>query len=286
MIDLNELVFAINEYLGRDKFVLFLGTNGAPDKDEERVVGTVNVGRVPYAFSTDQIDAESLNITFTFDLPCGTNEDDLRRDKAIAIIGEKLLAWKKIKLDYVDGSTYYLNTFFEALPMGQPYVDCGRITQQLVVSGKALIQNSKCGAWLGNNERISFTVPERYIYDEQVLVVDKVSSTTISHDPAIKISEGSYVPSINAIAYTNTVKLTCLFMGSPIDWFFWGIGEGSVADPNQLINVEVNRDYGLGDKEDSEQIVTKVCKIVSVSNITSAGVFNRYEVVLQMVEEE
>lgn len=280
MIDLNELVFALNEYLGRDKFVLFLGTNGAPDKDEERVVGTVNVGRVPYAFSTDQIDAESLNITFTFDLPCGTVADDSKRDLAIATIGEKLIAWKKIQLEYVDGKVYYLNTFFEALPMGQPYVDCGHITQQYVVAGKALIQNSECGAWLGNNERITITLDDDTT--GEVLVVDKASSTTISHDTAVDLSAGSYVPSINAIAYTNTVKLTCLYMGTDIDKFFWDIGEGFIADPNMIITVGMER---LLESGEEDYVGEKACKIVSVSNITSAGVFNRYEVVLQMLYE-
>jgi hypothetical protein len=282
MIDLNELVFALNEYLGRDKFVLFLGTNGAPDKDEERVVGTVNVGRVPYAFSTDQIDAESLNITFTFDLPCGTVADDSKRDLAVATIGEKLIGWRKIRLDYVDGSTYYLNTFFEALPMGQPYVDCGRITQQLVVSGKALIQHGDCGAWLGNNERITLTTEGGNGIKGEVLVVDKASSTTISHDPAIDLSAGSYIPAIEAIAYTNTVKLTCLYMGTRIDKFFWKVGEGLVGDPNEHILFESERITASGDMEYGSE---KMCKIVSVSNISSAGVFNRYEVVLQMLYE-
>lgn len=282
MIDLNELVYALNEHLGRDAFVLFLGTNGAPDKDEERVVGTVNVGRVPYAFSTDQIDAESLNITFTFDLPCGTDEDDLRRDKAIAIIGEKLLSWKKIRLDYVDGNIYYLNTFFEALPMGQPYVDCGRITQQLVVSGKALIQHGDCGAWLGNNEVIFITREGGNGIGGKLLVVDKASSTTISHDTAIDLSEGAYVPAIEAIAYTNTVKLTCLYMGTDIDQFFWHIGEGHVIDPNECLKFEAYKEAFDGRPVDD---ITKMCKIVSVLNISSAGVFNRYDVVLQMVQE-
>lgn len=282
MIDLNELTFALNEHLGRDNFVLFLGTNGAPDKDEQRIVGTVNVGRVPYAFSTAEIDAESLNITFTFDLPCGTTEDDLRRDKALEIIGERLVAWKKIKLEYVDGTVYYLNTFFEALPMGQPYVDCGHITQQYVVAGKALIQHGDCAAWLGNNERITITRNGGNGISNEVLVVDKASSTTISHDTAVDLSEGAYLPSINAIAYTNTVKLTCLYMGTAIDKFLWGVGEGLISDPNEHILIEADRITVDGMQEQSSK---RLCKIVSVSNISSAGVFNRYEVVLQMVQE-
>lgn len=280
MIDLNELLYALNEYLGRDKFALYLGTNGAPDKNETRVVGTVNIGRVPYAFSTDQIDAESLNITFTFDLPCGTDADDLRRDLAVATIGERLLAWRKIKLQYVDGSVYHLNTFFEMLPMGNPYVDNGHITQQLVVSGKALLQNAKCGAWLGNNERVLM-----WRLDDNnptpLLVLDKASSTTASHDSQMNLSGGGLVPQMQAIAYTNTVKLTCLYMGTDLDARLWQIGEGYWNDPNELYGIRTEKVDADGN---SAFIGEKVCKLMSVSNVTSAGVFSRFEVTLQMVE--
>ena len=110
----------------------------------------------------------------------------------------------------------------------------------------------------------------------------KASSTTISHDSAIDLSEGSYVPAIEAIAYTNTVKLTCLYMGTEIDRFFWRIGEGHVIDPNECLKFEAYKEAFDGRPVED---ITKMCKIVSVSNISSAGVFNRYEVVLQMVQE-
>ena len=275
MIDLNELVYAINEYLGRDKFVLFLGTNGAPDKDENRVVGTVNIGVVPYAFSTDQIDAESLDITFTFDLPCGTVDDDFTRDIAVAEIAQKLIAWKKIQIDYVEGQKYVLNTFFKMLPMGNPYVDCGRITQQLVVTGKALLQNMQCGAIVGNNENV-------YINEQRLTVIDKTSATSITHDSRMPLSRDGYIPEIEAIAHSNTVRLTCLYLGTEIDRKLWDIGEGFIANPNEPFTLATELVLPDGTEINGGE---KICKVVSVTNISSAGVFNRYEVTLQMLYE-
>jgi hypothetical protein len=277
MIDLNELVYALNEYLGRDKYILYLGTNGAPDKQETRIVGTVNVGCVPYAFSTAEIDAESLNVTFTFDLPCGTKDDDLKRDLAIAEIAKKLIAWKKIAIDYVNGDRYFLNTYFEMLPMSNPYVDCGRITQQLVVAGKALMQNEKCGAVIGNNELVIINAGN---VSGNLLVIDKASATSITHDAKMPLSDDVYIPELEVIALSNTLKVTCLYLGTDLDKHFWSIGEGAISEPNKVYTVTTMlRDVDGAITSTHE----KKCKVISVTNSSGAGVFNRYEITLQMV---
>ena len=275
MMDLRELVFALNEYLGRDKFSLFLGTNGAPSEDDDRIVCTANIGVVPYGYTTDEIDATSLNITFTFDLPCGTVEDDFKRDEAILLLTDKLLNWKQIYLQDVGGESYFLNTFFEMLPMGQPYVDDGRITQQLVVSGKALLQHLDCNAIVGNNE-------ELYIDDERVLVVDKSSSMQVTHEPSMKLSQDSYVPDMVAMAYAQTLSVTCLYRGTAIDKAMWAVGEGVLADPNKVYIVKsvLKAVGGALEVFNSE----KRMKLISVTNSTSVGTFIRYQAVFQMVE--
>jgi hypothetical protein len=71
-------------------------------------------------------------------------------------------------------------------------------------------------------------------------------------------------------------------MGTEIDRFFWRIGEGYVIDPNERLQFAAYKEMFDGRPDED---ITKMCKIVSVSNISSAGVFNRYEVVLQMVQE-
>jgi hypothetical protein len=274
MIDLQELVYALNEYLGRDKFALYLNTNGAPS-DDNRIVGTAVVGRVPYGFTTDEIDAESLNITMTFDLPCGTDKDDLTRDEALYTIAQKLLSWKRIKIEYADGSTYALNTFLEMQPPSNPYIDNGRITQQIVVSGNALMQNANCGAVVGNREIV-------LINGQQMLKLDKVSSTQFTADNNIPLSEGSMLPSMQNVAYANTMRVSFLYMGTAIDDAFYAIGEGEVEDANKEYVVAVMR---LLDNDTAKTVSEKICKVVSVTNTSTAGVFNKYEVVFQKVGE-
>ena len=274
MIDLQELVFALNEYIGRDKFALYFGTNGAPNADDNRIVATANIGQIPYAFSDAEIDATSLNITLTFDLPCGTVEDDSKRDNAVYTLTEKLLTWKRILIQYPSGKKYVMNTFFEMLPLGQPYVDCGRITQQLVVAGKALLQNMECGAVISNNEEV-------YIDGNKVLVVDKASSMNITHEPNMKLSENSYVPDLEAVAYSNTVGMTCLYMGTETDREFWAIGEGALSNPNKTYTIITKLKDTSGNITFSH---TKTAKLLSVKNMSSAGVFVRYEVTFQLVE--
>ena len=276
MIDLNEIVYALNEHLSSKDFALYLGTNAAPT-DDGRIVGSVIIGRVPYGFSTAEIDAESLNITITFDLPCGTEIDDYTRDKALFEIGAKLLAWKKIAVITADEETYYLNTFFEMLPPGSPYVDCGRITQQYVVSGTALLQNANCGAVVGNNEVV-------YINGIKVLKVDKASSTVLTGDNNLPLSEGLYLPEMENIAKANNFKITCLFMGTEIDEELYGIGEGLDVDINKEYIIEVK--HIMADGSVKLKGARRVCKLVSVNTYSAPGVFLKYDATFQMIKAE
>lgn len=67
MIDLQYLATAINRIVGANDFAVFLNTNVAPGEDGRTAV-TLSATRVPFGFTTEEIDAESLNITLTFDL--------------------------------------------------------------------------------------------------------------------------------------------------------------------------------------------------------------------------
>lgn len=272
MIDLQELVFAFNEYLGRDQFVLSLNTNGVPDEDEKRIVGTMVAGRVPYGFSTEEIDAESLNITFTFDLPCGTDAEDLLRDKILYLLSEKLLSWQKLTIQQLNGTTYYLNTFFEMQPPSAPYVDNGRFTQQIVISGNALLQNANCGAIVGNNEKV-------YINGVQVLKIEKTSNVQFTGDNNIPLSEDKYIPEIENVASVSTMRLSCLYMGTEIDNEFYMIGEGQTTDPNKVYTIKIEKQNMLG----LSTVIEKTAKLTSVTNMSSSGVFLRYEVSFQIL---
>lgn len=279
MMDIRELVFALNEYLGREKYDLHLGTNGAPAENDNRIVCTANIGIVPYGYTDTEIGATSLNITFTFDLHCGTYEDDAQRDIAVADLTEKLLDWHTLTVKDSSGTSYTLNTFFEMLPMGNPYIDDGRITQQLVIAGKALLQKTNMALIVGNDEAVR-------INNTPVLIVDKSSSTQATHEPSMALSQDSYVPELRAVAYTNTISLTCIFRGSAIDVELWKIGEGvKPFNPNKVYTIMTQlKQRNAAGNLTTLLTTTKTAKLVSVTNSTSVGTFIRYQAVFQLVE--
>jgi hypothetical protein len=268
MIDLNELVYKINEHIGLDKFQLSLHTNGFPDKNEKRIVGTFNATRVPYGFSTAEIDAESLAVTLTFDVPCGDLTSDRKRDEVLEIFKNKLLGWQSLTVEQVDGSTYTANLFLEMQAPSAPYVDSGYIIQQIVIAGNALVQNATCGAVVGNKELF-------YINGYPVLKTSKVSSTQYAGDNNLPLSEGGSIAEVDNITKGTTVQVTCLYMGSEIDKELYGIANGESYDINKvyLLQTELN-----GDKFPHLD-----AKLVSVVAESAVGVFVKYTATFQVI---
>ena len=272
MIQLEELVFAFNEYIGRDKFDLHLNTNGVPQADD-RIVGTLNVGRIPYGFSSDEIDAENLTLTFTFDMPCGDVKSNDIRDNAAITLSEKLLGWKTIYVTFPNGLQYRINSFLELQPVGAPYVDCGVIKQQFVYSGTALAQNLHLGAIVGNEENV-------FIDGSQVLKLGKTSSTQITGDNVIPLSEDKYTPELENIATATVLNISCLYTGSSIDEELYGIGEGVISNPNKVYEIKtVRENEGL----QRRFTITRQGKLTSVSTRSEAGVFLQYEATFQII---
>ena len=113
-----------------------------------------------------------------------------------------------------------------------------------------------------------------------MLKLDKVSSTQFTPDNNIPLSEGLLLPSMQNIAYANTMRVSFLYMGTAIDDAFYAIGEGEVEDANKEYVVRVMR---LLDNGTAKTVSEKICKVVSVTNTSTAGVFNKYDVVFQKV---
>ena len=272
MIQLEELAFAFNEHIGRGKFNIYLNTNGVPQSDS-RILGTLNVGRIPYGFTSDEINAENLTLTFTFDIPCGSAEADRTRDNAAAILAKKLLGWQRLTVTAPNGETYRINSFLELQPMGAPYVDCGEIKQQFVYSGTALAQNTTCGAIVGNEEAV-------YIDGSQVLKLSKTVSTQIAGDNKIPLSEEKYTADVESIGVATTLTISCLYIGSEIDELLYRAGEGVILNPNKIYTIETVRNTLAGAIK-----VVQNGKLTGVTSKNASGVFLQYEATFQIVGE-
>ena len=269
MIRLDFLAYKFNEILGLDKYAVFLNSNAFPDDLGDRNVVTMSVLRVPFGFSQDELDAESMTITLTFDLPCDAYGDEVYlRDNALAHIQEKLLGHKQFFVEY--GDTHYeVNTYLEMQPPSNPYVDAGRITQQIVLSGSALVKCTTCGAIVGNDIKV-------YIDGTQLLKVDRTSAMQVGADNNIPLSEGKVVPEMLAISKVCTKAVSFLYTGKDIENEFIKIAEGYPFDINKVYTYKAV--YG------SFSTSVKV-KITSVSTQDSTGTFLQYTLNMQIVDD-
>ena len=271
MIRLDFLADKFNEILGTDKYAVYLNSNAFPTDLGDRNVVTMNALRVPFGFGQDELDAESLTITLTFDLACDAyGEEVFVRDGALAHIQSLLLGHQVFEVQCPDDAIYIVNTYLEQQPPGNPYVDAGRVTQQIVISGAALVQNVSCLAVVGNNVKV-------YINGEKLLKVERTSVMQVGADNNIPLSEGITLAKMKAISKTCTKAVSFLYTGKEIEKEFLKIAEGfeeSDWNINKVYTYKV--DYG------SFALEVPV-KLTSVTTQDSTGVFVQYTLNMQIV---
>lgn len=274
MINLEDLTVAVNELLGRDKFAVYLNSNAFPDDEEDRIVVTMSALRIPFGFSTEELDAESLTVTLTFDLPCDVyGEQSIVRDGALERIQETLLGRKEFFVNQTNGEQYTVNAFLEQQPPANPYADSGRITQQIVLSGKMLVQNVNCAAIVGNDVRVSIGLEGAYT-ETELLKVSRASSLDVGTDSNIPLSENSTLAETYGISRTCTKTLNFLYTGKKIEDHFLKIAEGFDHDVNAIYTYKV--------KYPTFTVQSKF-KLISVSSQDSAGVYLQYTLTAQIV---
>ncbi len=276
MIDLEYLTLAINEIIGRDKYLVYLKTNAAPEDLGDRNTVTMEVARYPYAFTTEEFDAENMTITLTFDLPTAAYGEDLRiRDQALWDIQTKLFGWRTFNVEQAVSADqtemYVVTANFELQPSTNPYVDSGRKTQQIVLSGNALIRNEKCLATVGNNVKVS-------IDGTPLLKLTHAAGLQIGADNNIPLSENKTLPEMHGISQTATKNITFLYTGKAIENEFLSIAEGCVTDINKEYTYKVEYPNGFS--------LAQKIKITSASAQTNAGVFLQYTINAQVTEEK
>lgn len=265
MIDLQYLATAINRIVGTNDFAVSLNTNGASAGDGRTVV-TLAATRVPFGFTTEEIDAESLNITLTFDL---TAKDLTKRDKSLFAIKNTLLGWRSFTVEQPEGDAYAVECFLEQQAPASPYTDSGGITQQIVVSGTVLIRNIECGAVIGNNVGI-------YLDDVKLLKAQRGGGMQGAGENNLPLSESGTLLQNRIVSRTHTAQLTCIYTGKPIEKEFLKIAEGCAQDVNKIYTYRV---------EYPALTIVAPVKIQAVSITDGAGVFLQYTLTLQTTEE-
>ena len=265
MIDLQYLATAINRIVGANDFAVFLNTNVAPGEDGRTAV-TLSATRVPFGFTTEEIDAESLNITLTFDLSASNVS---ARDKALFDIKNTLLGWRSFTVEQPEGDTYAVECFLEQQAPASPYVDSGGITQQIVVSGNVLITNVECGAVVGNNVGV-------YIDDVKLLKAQRGGGMQGAGENNLLLSDGGTLPQNQIVSRTHTTQLNCIYTGKAIENEFLKIAEGCAQDVNKIYTYRI---------EYPAFTISVPVKIQAVSVTDGAGVFLQYTLTLQTAGE-
>ena len=265
MTDLQYLANAINRIIGTKDYVVYLNTNGYP-KSDGKIVVTFSATRVPFGFTTKEIDAESLLATLTFDL---TAADIPRRDQTLFVIKNTLLGWRSFKLTQPDGAIYSVECFLQQQAPSNPYIDSGGITQQIVVSGNILVSNASCKAIVGNHIGI-------YIDDEKLLKSQRILTGQAAAENNLPLSENSMLPEIMIVSHTHNTQLTCIYTGKGIEKEFLKIGEGAAQDANKIHILRV---------EYPDFSVSVNIKITGVTVTDNAGTFLQYTLFYQTTEE-
>lgn len=281
MINLEFLAAKLNEMIGVEKYVVYLKTNAHPTNIDtttnKRNVVVMEASRTSYGYTSQEFDAETLNITLTFDVPTAQNgEDFVTRNVALFDIERALLGWKNFEVEQPNKEqegiidTYLVSSMFDLQPSSNPYLDAGRLTQQIVVSGLAHVKNENCQATIGNDVIIS-------INGEDLLKVSRASNLSVGVDNNLPLSAGDTLPVFQGISRVATKTIEFVYTGKEIENEFLLIAEGEDYDVNKVYTYKATYPFG---------IVEKKVKISSVSTQDSAGVFLRYTLNLQVVKED
>jgi hypothetical protein len=235
--------------------------------------------RTPYGYTETEFDAENLQITLTFDLDASSmGQTESVRDIALFDIQTKLLGWRNFDVVTPD-KTYKVFALFEQQPPSNPYVDFGRITQQIVVSGTAQVQAADNKAIIGNDVKTYLAFEEReneWVY-ARLLKISRSSVLSIGADNNIPLSEDLTIPEFEGISQTATKTITCIYTGRAIEDELLMMAESGARDINKIYKYRVV--YPNFEVE-------KKVKIVSVSTQDSVGVYLQYTLALQVVNDD
>ena len=269
MIDLFYLSEKLTQMLGPKKYQVYVNTNEFPHDNGKTAVSMVAL-RTPYGYTETEFDAENLQITLTFDLDASSiGQTESVRDIALFDIQTKLLGWRNFDV-VTPNKTYKVFALFEQQPSSNPYVDFGRITQQIVVSGTAQVQASDNKAIIGNEVAV-------FLDGTRLLKKSRSSVLSIGADNNIPLSEDLTIPEFEGISQTATKTLTCIYTGKDIEDELLKMAESGAIDINKIHTYKaVYRNFE----------VEKKVKIVSVSTQDSGGVYLQYTIALQVVNDD
>lgn len=261
MIDLFYLSETLTHILGASKYQVYVNTNEYPQTNKKIPVSMIAL-RTPYGYTEEEFDAENLQITLTFDL----DVTESVRDSALFDIQSKLLGWRKFDVEMPD-KTYEVVALFEQQPPSNPYVDFGRITQQIVVSGTAQAKAKSNHAIIGNDIKV-------LINGVRLLKMSRSAVLSIGADNNIPLSEDRTIPIFDGISQTATKTLTFLYTGKTIENEFLKMAESGAYDINKIFEYKV--------VYPTFEVKEKI-KIVNISVQDAVGVYLQYTLTVQVV---
>ena len=273
MIDLELLAERINEEIGFDRFIVFTNTDVYNMDIGNRDAVVMTVSRIPMGYTQEEFDAENMTITLTFDLPVDVyGSDKETRDIALTIIAQKLLGRREWYIETGVNKGYNVTCFFELQPATAPFLDEGRVTQQITVSGSCLVQNADCNAIVGNSIKVT-------INGEEVLKVARSSCTQYGADNNIPLSEDKVQVELQNISKACTKTMTFIYTGKEIEKTFLKIAEGAEVDGHNVNTIYTYTvDYGIGLKLENIHF-----KLLSVTVLDEPGVYLKYTLSVQTV---
>lgn len=261
MIELQYLSTEFNKILGTNDFELYLNTSPISYSGSKTVCTLVAL-RMPFALG--DVDSETLQLTFTFDL---TVSDLEIRDRRLALIKE-ILGWKSFQVKTPAGETYNCDSFLEQQPAGMPRVDTGAKIQQIVVTGTCLVAVAGLGAVVSNRVRTE-------INGDLVRVIAANTTLSKATNESYDLTAQNTLTDVREVSRSNIAEYTLLYMGLPADRAFIRLIEGENGDLNKTFIV---RRFYL----DFE--IEHTMKFLSGSILDQAGSYLIYKVTLQKVE--
>ena len=256
MKDITYLATAINEILNDNElgvsFMVYLNTNVIPNYADSYIAVTMAARRDFMGMPSEELDVETLTVSLTFNLPADINGEDLyKRDNALDIIHAHLLGEKSFFINTPDDVVYKATSLLAQEQPSDPFIDAGRTTQLIVLTGTIYVANASCKAMVGNEVDVyigrgdgtSTTANMKY---EKLLHTNRALSYQTTSETFLALDNTYARASVINTSAAATKSLSFIYTGKEIEDEFLQIAEGVLRGLDKRV-------YGI------EQIYTYKC---------------------------
>lgn len=239
MKDITYLATAINKILNDNEldvsFMVYLNTNVIPNYDDSYIAVTMAARRDFMGMPSEELDVETLTVSLTFNLPADIYGEDLsKRDKALDIIHDNLLGEKSFFIntdDDNDNVVYKATSLLAQEQPSDPFIDAGRTTQLIVLTGTIYVANASCKAMVGNEVDVYIgrgdgTSPTANMKYEKLLHTNRALSYQTTNETFLALDNTYARASVINTSAAATKSLSFIYTGKEIEDEFLQIAEG------------------------------------------------------------